>query len=144
MFSTYTFFRSTRTATKTHKNVLLQDLKVFNTTWKNLLLQKPTVGVCLKEEILHRKPGKPVQEILYHEEQNCLGSASLKATSSPDIFKVDILKRMLFRFSPPFPQNLTKLTLVLNYFKNYITKCNVLTVVLKGKALSKSSSKSES
>ena len=47
------------------------------------------------------------------------------------------LKRMLFRLKPTYPKSLTKLTLALNWLMDYISKCDVVLVVIKEMAPSK-------
>ena len=47
------------------------------------------------------------------------------------------LKRMLFRLKPTYPASLTKLILALNWLMDYISKCDVVLVVIKEMAPSK-------
>ena len=62
-------------------------------TRKILLLQKPTVWVGLKEEILHWKPWKPMSEIFLSWRTQQFSISIPKAHSNPTYFsEADILK----------------------------------------------------
>ena len=84
--------------------------------------------------ITSRKIWKPMQEFFYSKEQSSLRSASLVSiVTSRHISKANILKECSLRFKPIYPVSLMKFILTLSWLTmDYISKCDVILVVIKG------------